>query len=67
MKTLKELRTDHRMTLDEMAELIGTTKTAYFYYENGSRKVPAEVAHTLSKFFNVEVEDIFLPSTFSLR
>ena len=55
------------MTLDDMAELIGTTKTAYFYYENGSRKVPAEVACTLSKFFNVEVEDIFLPSTFSLR
>ncbi|MGJ0848565.1 hypothetical protein ACR77J_17995 [Tissierella praeacuta] len=36
-------------------------------YENVKRKVPSEIAQKISKRLEVEVEEIFLPASFTIR
>lgn len=67
MKSLKDLRIENGKTQMEMAEMLGITHSAYSYYESGARKIPAEYAMKISNVFGVKLNDIFLPSSFSLR
>ena len=53
---LKKLRLAEGLTLDEMAELIGTGRTSYYSYETGKTLPPVEVLILLSEHFGVPVE-----------
>lgn len=67
MKTLREIRLESGKTLEDMANIIGVTTPAYYNYENGIRKIPADRAVRLANYLGVKVGDIFLPSSFSVR
>lgn len=61
-KTLKDLRKEKKLTLEAVADELGCTKQAYWYYEKGLRKTPLEIAVKLAKLFCVTTEDIFFYS-----
>ena len=42
-KRIRELREDHDMTQNDVAEYLGMKQPQYFRYENGNRDVPTEV------------------------
>ena len=64
---LKKLRLSEGMTLDEMAEFIGTGRTSYYNYETGRVLPPADVLILISDHFGVSVEEMLyspvLPKT----
>ncbi|WP_242328335.1 helix-turn-helix domain-containing protein [Enterococcus avium] len=52
---LKKLRSEKGMTLEELANLIGTTKTTLSRYENGERSPKLQLVGALANYFNVEM------------
>ena len=60
---LKKLRLSEGMTLDEMAEFIGTGRTSYYNYERGYVLPPADVLILLAEHFGLSVEEmLYSPS-----
>lgn len=52
---LKELRKEKGVTLENLAESIGTTKTTLSRYENGTRSPKISILTKLADYFNVDV------------
>lgn len=51
---LKELRKEKRMTLDEVAQSVGLTRTTIFRYEKGTIKnIPPDMIHRMAELFGV--------------
>lgn len=67
MSQLAELRIAMGFTQEYMAEKLEVSTVAYHMYETGKRKVPEEKADKIAEILEKQVEDIFLPSSFSLR
>lgn len=63
---LKKIRESKNLTQQNMADLLNITVSAYNMYENGNRRIPAKIALSISKLFKVEMDDIFLPQTFTV-
>ena len=53
---LKELRKDFCMTQDELAELLGMSRTSFSKYENGAANPPLTVMRKMAAIFNVPIE-----------
>lgn len=66
MKDLKELRLDNRKTQQQMADLLGIGLTTYHQYETSDRDIPYKVAKGIASIFNLQVEEIFLPTRFTV-
>lgn len=64
-KTIGELRNKENLTQIEMAKILGISVSAYNMYENGNRKVPEQIASKIAQILKVNMEDIFLPATFT--
>lgn len=66
---LKELRVNCRMTQDDIAELLGMSRTSFSKYENGAANPPLSVLRKLSAIYNVPIEylihDEFTTLTFN--
>lgn len=65
MNPLKKARLEKGYTLEEVAESLGVTKTAYFYYEKGERAIPDDKVELLINMLNLD-SDIFLPSRYTI-
>lgn len=66
MINLKDLRLEKGKTLKEMAYMLGIGITTYYMYETSERDIPYEVAKKIALIFDLEVEDIFLPTRFTV-
>lgn len=66
MIDLKEIRLQNNKTQQEMADLLGIGLTTYHQYESTDRDVPYIVAKKIAEIFQVNIEDIFLPTRFTL-
>lgn len=53
---LRELRHAFCMTQDEVAEVLGMSRTSFSKYENGASLPPLNVMRKLSKVYNVPIE-----------
>ena len=53
---LKELRQSKKMTLEELANEIGTTKSTISRYENGMRQPKQDILEAIADFFNVSTD-----------
>lgn len=62
-KKLKELRIKNNMSLVEIANSIGISKTFYFQIENGQRRLLYENAVKIAKIFNVKPDYLFYDDT----
>lgn len=53
---LKKLRKSFGMTQDDIAELLGMSRTSFSKYENGATVPPLNVMRKLSAIYNVPIE-----------
>lgn len=53
---LKNLRTEHKMTQEELAHLLGVSRSTISSYENGSRNPDKETLIILANCFDVSVD-----------
>lgn len=67
MRTIEDLRKAKDILQIEMAKALDIPVSTYNMYENGKRKVPGEIAYKIAKNLEVEVEEIFLPASFTIR
>lgn len=65
--TLSQIRTDHRDTQEELAKYLGLPISTYNLYEKGRRSIPRDIAVRISEKYSIPIDDIFLPSKFSIR
>jgi transcriptional regulator with XRE-family HTH domain len=52
-RRMRSLRVEKKITLDELAEKMGTTKATLSRYENNQRKPTGEFVREISDFFDV--------------
>ena len=55
---LRDLREDHDLTQEQVAELLGTTKQYYQKYEMGGHPLPVERLEILADFYKTSTDYI---------
>ena len=61
MKTkIQELRTQNKVTQEELALALGVTRQTIISLENGKYNASLQLAFKISRFFGKSIEDIFL-------
>ena len=53
---LKQLRNSKKLTQEQLALELGTSKSAISMYENGNREPDFEMLETIADFFNVDLD-----------
>ncbi|GFN36983.1 helix-turn-helix transcriptional regulator [Tepidimicrobium xylanilyticum] len=66
MKSLSELRISKGITQEQMAKILSIGVSTYNQYENSQRSIPYNIAKKIAETLEVEVEDIFLPTRFTV-
>lgn len=59
MCMLKKLRTERKMSQNEVAVKLGVTATTICRYESGKRKLPFEIAKKLAEIFDVTWQQFY--------
>ncbi|MBQ2570218.1 MAG: helix-turn-helix transcriptional regulator [Ruminococcus sp.] len=57
-RRIRDLREDHDMTQQQVAEYLGMKQPQYFRYENGTRDIPSDVLIALAKLYHVSTDYI---------
>ena len=55
---LKELREDHDITQQEIADFLGISQRYYSNLENGTRNISVELLIKISDFYNISLDYI---------
>lgn len=55
---LKDLREDHDMTQQQVADVLGMKQSQYSRYERGIRDIPTDILIRLAKLFSTSVDYI---------
>ena len=58
VKRLRDLREDHDLTQQELADVLGTSQTMYARYERGANEMPIRHLITLCKYYKVSADYI---------
>ena len=58
IKRIRDLREDHDLTQEAIANVLGTSQTMYARYERGANELPIRHLITLSKYYNVSTDYI---------
>ena len=60
MKTrLRELREEHGLTQEALAEKVDVTRQTILFLEKGKYNPSLRLAYKIARLFNVSIEDIF--------
>ncbi|MBR5264696.1 MAG: helix-turn-helix transcriptional regulator [Clostridia bacterium] len=59
VKRMRDLREDHDLTQQQVADVLGTSQTMYARYERGANELPIRHLVTLCRFYGVSA-DYFL-------
>lgn len=57
---IKELRNQKKITQDELAGALEVTRQTIISLENGKYNASLLLAHKISKYFGLTIEDIFI-------
>lgn len=57
---IQELRKRNKVTQEELAEAVDVTRQTIISLENGKYNASLQLAHRIAKYFNMQIEDIFL-------
>ena len=57
-ESLKRIRKQYKMTQEDIAKLLGISRSGYTYYETGKTVPSIEVLKKLSSIYNVSIDDI---------
>ena len=66
MTEIERLRKEKGFTQQYMADEIDSSIGCYNMYENNQRKVPKDKAIKIANIFGCNLEDIFIPSIFTV-
>ena len=58
LKRLRDLREDHDLTQQQVAEFLGTSQTMYARYERGANELPIHHLISLCRFYHVSADDL---------
>ena len=58
LKRLKELRKNHQLKQQNLAEVLKITRQQYSLYEVGTREIPVHHLKTLAQFYNISTDYI---------
>lgn len=58
IKRIRDLREDHDLTQQEIADVLGTSQTMYARYERGANELPLRHLIILAKHYNVTTDYI---------
>lgn len=53
---LKEIRKTAKLTQNDIANVLGTTREAYGMYESGKRQISLKVLDDLAQYYNVSID-----------
>ncbi len=56
LKRLKDLRTDHDLTQENLANILKCQREVYRRYENGIRSLPIDYLVTIAKYYNTSTD-----------
>ncbi len=59
LKRMRDLREDHDLTQEQVAQMLGTSQTMYARYERGANELPIRHLIKLCRFYSVSA-DYFL-------
>lgn len=65
MTEMEKKRQEKGYTQQLMSENIDVSVGCYNMYENNQRKIPKQKAEAIAKLLDCEVQDIFIPFTFT--
>lgn len=57
---IKELRKKHNVTQEDLAAAVGVTRQTIISLENGKYNASLQLAHKISKYFGMKIEDLFI-------
>lgn len=61
-RRIGDLREDHDMTQQQVADLLNCRREVYRRYEKGIREIPVSYAIRLARFYNVSLDYLLEPS-----
>lgn len=68
---IRDLREDHDLTQQQVADAIGITQRKYSYLETGTQQLTAEILVSLARFYSVNVDYLLcetdIPDRYPLR
>lgn len=64
---LIKLRKEHEETQEELSQLLGISESAYRNKELGKNQFKLDEMFALAKHYNERVDEIFLPTDFTVR
>lgn len=56
LKRLKDLRTDHDLTQENLAAILKCQREVYRLYETGVRTLPIDYLVTIAKYYNTSTD-----------
>lgn len=59
-KRLRDLREDHDLTQQQVADILGTSQTMYARYERAANEMPIRHLITLADFYHVSTDYILM-------
>ena len=57
---IRELRKVNKVTQDDLAGAVGVTRQTIISLENGKYNASLQLAHKISKYFDMNIEDVFI-------
>ena len=57
---IKELRKQHKLSQEELADAVGTTRQTITSIETGKYVASLPLAHKIAKYFGLTIEDVFV-------
>lgn len=57
---IREYRKEKKLTQDDLAKVVDVTRQTIISLENGKYISSLQLAFKLAKYFNVQIEDIFI-------
>ena len=57
---IQQLRSDRRVTQQELADAVGVTRQTIISLENGRYNASLLLAHRLERYFGLAIEDLFI-------
>ncbi len=57
---IRELRKTNKVTQDDLAGAVGVTRQTIISLENGKYNASLQLAHRISKYFDMNIEDVFI-------
>ncbi len=57
---IRDLRKENKVTQDDLAGAVGVTRQTIISLENGKYNASLQLAYNISKYFGMQIEDIFI-------